>query len=118
MKAKGLAVDSYRGRPVAGMAFEWTNDFFERGFRTATFSIKKYGAKHAVGLCEVWVRIMQRWYDCWVASGGAADCHFEVADVEGCTSPDALAEISALPKDHPVRSRWNSFREIFPRWLA
>ena len=48
-----LAIDSYRGRPSPGLPSDWVNEFLPKGHRSATFSIKKYGASFAVGLCEM-----------------------------------------------------------------
>ena len=92
-----LAIDSYRGRPSLGLPSDWVNEFLPKGHRSATFSIKKYGASFAVGLCEIWVRLMHSWYDQWLASGGADYFKFAPADVQGCTAPNLQADIDALP---------------------
>ena len=109
-----LAIDSYRGRPSPGLPSDWVNEFLPKGHRSATFSIKKYGASFAVGLCESWVRLMQSWYDQWLASGCADDFKFAPADVQGCTAPNLQADIDALPATHTVRVRLASFRSMLP----
>ena len=109
-----LAIDSYRGRPSPGLPSDWVNEFLPKGHRSATFSIKKYGASFAVGLCEIWVRLMQSWYDQWLASGDADDFKFAPADVQGCTAPNLQADIDALPATHTVRVRLASFRSMLP----
>jgi hypothetical protein len=113
-KTKGVAIDSYRGRPAAGLPTEWMSDHFPRGGRSATFAISKFGAGHSVGLCRVWCAIMQSWYSAWLAAGEPVDFAFKAADLVACTPLATLAMIEALPPQHPVRQRFELFRTVLP----
>lgn len=114
-KVSGMAIDSYRGRPQAGLPTDWVQAAWPHGARSVTCSVERYGAKFSIALCRVWCLRMQAWFDEWVEQDGQSQaCNYSDLDLEALAPQELLADLRTLPESHPVQQRLRQICKMKP----
>jgi len=111
----GLAVNSYRCRPSAGLATEFMTKFFRWGERSVTLSIiKKFTVRDAIALCEAWGCVMQAFFSTYSESDDGDGVVFDAVDVCDVCDKLFVEQVLRLPEGHPTREKFDSFRLVWP----
>ena len=115
MSGVGMALSEYQTRPVKGIPDDWRHRFLKRGFRSVTFSLKKYGGtswRAALWKCQC-VR-MQHWY-CQVREGRQRDdCRYDGLDI-AVLALDVVHDVLNLPDGHVIKQRFFQICRMWPK---
>ena len=117
-RERGAAIDAYRGRPVAGLAQDWTDGHWCRGSRSVIFSIKQYTATWCIALARIWCSMMAAWFEHWVRSEDEACDAYPDLDPLAHAPADIAAKLAELPRTHIVQVRFQKFYQLKPRRQA
>ena len=110
----GMAIDSYRGRPAAGVPSDWMQVAWPRGSRSVTCSIEKFGARYCIALCRLWCSMMQEWYNEWLRRSDGSVFIYSKLTVRTLMDADVMAEVDALPPSHPIVVRFRQLAKLVP----
>ena len=104
-----MAIDSYRGRPLAGLPTELMQTHWPHGARSVTCSLEKFGPRMSIAFCWLWCMMMQTWFHEWVNNVSGHAAIYSIIDAPSLLATEVLFDLDSLAEEHPAKLRYAVF---------